>query len=281
MVKKRSPPSKQREEMPTKRSDSVKKMIVLLSMILIGILLIVYRSDNQYWSDKFITYNQILFGISALLLVLIILVVLMDIKRIIMHELLGFIIFLIGALIIMLVPAQNLLGLELGEMSIGLYAAGAAVIVIGTLVLMRNGGFIGVCFFSVIINALVSAFYVFGNTKAIQYNSNTLLLINISIIFFIISFILLIYHDVKFLYLAKIIKEERVFRGNKNYKKALTYCEKALRIYPFFATAWNNKGNVLINMGKKKDAIKCYQRALEINPEYMPAKKNLQLVQKA
>jgi len=281
MVKKRSPPSKQREEMPTKRSDSVKKMIVLLSMILIGILLIVYRSDNQYWSDKFITYNQILFGISALLLVLIILVVLMDIKKIIMHELLGFIIFLIGALIIMLVPAQNLLGLELGEMSIGLYAAGAAVIVIGTLVLMRNGGFIGVCFFSVIINALVSAFYVFGNTKAIQYNSNTLLLINISIIFFIISFILLIYHDVKFLYLAKIIKEERVFRGNKNYKKALTYCEKALRIYPFFATAWNNKGNVLINMGKKKDAIKCYQRALEINPEYMPAKKNLQLVQKA
>ena len=83
----------------------------------------------------------------------------------------------------------------------------------------------------------------------------------------------------KFFYLAKIIQDERAARGKKKYNEALKYCDKAIRIYPYFATAWNNKGNVLINMGKKKDALKCYKKALKINPDYMPAKKNIQLIQ--
>ena len=87
--------------------------------------------------------------------------------------------------------------------------------------------------------------------------------------------------DIKFFYLAKLIKEERGFRRKKDFKKALSYCNKALTLYPYFATAWNNKGNLLINMGKKKDAIECYEKAIEINPNYKPAKKNLQVAKRS
>ena len=39
-------------------------------------------------------------------------------------------------------------------------------------------------------------------------------------------------------------------------------------------------GNVYFNMGKADEAIKCYQRALNINPNYGNAKKNLTVVSK-
>ena len=280
MVNKAITPSQDKIVKPKSVRESAKKMIVLFSMILIGLLLIMYKSNYEYWSDQFITFNKILFGVSILLLVMIIAIAVMDFKRIIKHELLGFIIFLIGALILVLGPTGNYLGLgSLNESSSVLFAVGGIIIVISTIILMRTGGFLGVCLFSVIINTLVSAFYMFVETEAIQYNSNVLILINLSIVFFIISFILLIYHDVKFFYLAKIIQDERAARGKKKYNEALKYCDKAIRIYPYFATAWNNKGNVLINMGKKKDALKCYKKALKINPDYMPAKKNIQLIQ--
>ena len=88
----------------------------------------------------------------------------------------------------------------------------------------------------------------------------------------------MVYNEIKFFYLAKLMREEKSFRSKKEYNKALTYCEKALRIYPFFVTGWNNKGNVLINLGKKKEAIVCYKKALEINPNYAPAKNNLKVM---
>jgi tetratricopeptide (TPR) repeat protein len=37
--------------------------------------------------------------------------------------------------------------------------------------------------------------------------------------------------------------------------------------YPNDATAWNNKGMSLDNLGKHKEAIACYDKALEINPD--------------
>jgi tetratricopeptide (TPR) repeat protein len=280
MIKKGSGSSSSKSKGGTETKETMRKLVVLLSMILIGILLIVYRSNYEYWADQFITYNQILFGISLLLLIIILLVFLMDFRNIIKHELLGTIIFFIGALIFMLIPAGNFLGVGgLSENSIALFAAGGVIIAIGSILLMRTGGFVGVCVLSILINTMVSAYHVFGDTSATQYNSNTYLMTNFSILFFIICFILLIYHDLKFFYLASLIKEEKSLRRKKEYKKALSYCEKALLIYPYFATAWNNKGNVLVNMGKKKDAIQCYKRALNINPNYIPAKKNLQQFQ--
>ena len=264
---------------PAQAGATARKMVVLVSMILIGILLIIYKSNYTYWADQFITFNTILLGISALLLVLISLTIAMNLKRILLHELKGFVIFLVGALIFILIPSRNYLGLSsIGEFSTVLYVIGGIIIIIGAIVLMRLGGFISVCFFGVLINTIVAAYYVFINTGANQYTANTLQMIDLSILFFIISFCLLIYHDLKFFYLANLLKEEKSLRKKKEYKKALLYCEKSLRIYPNFATAWNNKGNILFNMDKKVEAIKCYKKALTINPDYLPAKKNLKLL---
>ena len=31
--------------------------------------------------------------------------------------------------------------------------------------------------------------------------------------------------------------------------------------------AWNNKGNALVDLGKPEEAIKCFDKALELNPD--------------
>lgn len=258
-----------------------KKMVVLFAMIIIGIVLIGYKSNYEYWADQFIAYNQILFGVSILLLIVVLLVALLDIKHIFKHELLGSIFFAIGGLIIVMFDARTYLGIgEASDNVTGFIVVGAIIIAIGTLILMRTGGFVGVCLGGIIINIVVAGFYMFDQTSAIQYNSNTALYINLSIVYFIISFLLLGYHDLKFFYLAKLMRAENTFRRKKEYKNALNYCNKALKIYPFFVAAWNNKGNVLYNMGKTNDAVKCYKKALTLNPNYIPARRNLQMMKR-
>jgi tetratricopeptide (TPR) repeat protein len=49
-------------------------------------------------------------------------------------------------------------------------------------------------------------------------------------------------------------------------KEALTYFDKALQIMPRFDAAWLNKGVVLAKSGRDEDALVCYGKAIEINP---------------
>ena len=94
------------------------------------------------------------------------------------------------------------------------------------------------------------------------------------------SFILFLYHDLKFFFLSKIVKQGNKYRKEKKYSQALKCFNKTLKIYPLFTTAWNNMGNVYYNQGKPNEAIKCYQKALDINPNYGNAKKNIAVVSK-
>ena len=75
MVSKKGTPEKDEVDKSFKPSDTTRKLVVLLCMIIIGILLIIYRSNYQYWAEQFGTYNQILFGVSIILLFMIIIVV--------------------------------------------------------------------------------------------------------------------------------------------------------------------------------------------------------------
>ena len=61
------------------------------------------------------------------------------------------------------------------------------------------------------------------------------------------------------------------FLGSKKYEDALECFDRAIEIDPDYEGAWNNKGTTLSRMGKYEDAIKCYDRALKINPKYIPA----------
>jgi tetratricopeptide (TPR) repeat protein len=51
------------------------------------------------------------------------------------------------------------------------------------------------------------------------------------------------------------------------YKEAIEYYDKALEIDPKFALTLYNKGNALYHLGKYNEAIECYDKALEIDPK--------------
>jgi tetratricopeptide (TPR) repeat protein len=49
-------------------------------------------------------------------------------------------------------------------------------------------------------------------------------------------------------------------------KDAIKAYDKALEINPKLAKAWNNRGVILRDLGKNKDALKSYDKALEMDP---------------
>jgi len=62
-------------------------------------------------------------------------------------------------------------------------------------------------------------------------------------------------------------------------KEALACFDKALEILPRFDAAWLDKGVALAKLGRTNEAVKCYERALEINPKSADAWYNLGIAQ--
>ena len=50
------------------------------------------------------------------------------------------------------------------------------------------------------------------------------------------------------------------------YEEAIECFDKAIEINPDFVCAWHGKGRVLYEQGKYEEAIKCYDKAIEIDP---------------
>ncbi|AEF95692.1 tetratricopeptide repeat protein [Methanotorris igneus] len=65
------------------------------------------------------------------------------------------------------------------------------------------------------------------------------------------------------------------------YLEAIECYDKALEIEPDFVEAWNNKGLALYELGRYSEAIKCYDKALEIDPNFAVAWYNKGLALKA
>ena len=49
-------------------------------------------------------------------------------------------------------------------------------------------------------------------------------------------------------------------------EEAIACYDRALEIDPRFTVAWNAKGRVLSDLGRKEEAVVCYDQALEIGP---------------
>jgi hypothetical protein len=60
-----------------------------------------------------------------------------------------------------------------------------------------------------------------------------------------------------------------------NLNKALTDCEIALQLDPYFAEAHNLRGLILDEMGRTDDAIAAYREAIRLNPSLDEARSNL------
>jgi tetratricopeptide (TPR) repeat protein len=54
----------------------------------------------------------------------------------------------------------------------------------------------------------------------------------------------------------------------KHPEEQFEYYTKVLEIDPKLANAWNSKGNVLRLLGKHDEAIRCFDKAFEINPKF-------------
>lgn len=57
----------------------------------------------------------------------------------------------------------------------------------------------------------------------------------------------------------------------KKYGNALECFDKAIKINPKYAEAYNEKGNALLILGKVDEAIKCFTKATKINEKYIAA----------
>ena len=62
------------------------------------------------------------------------------------------------------------------------------------------------------------------------------------------------------------IEKGYVLNDQGKYLEAIECFNKALEIDPEYAEAWNNKGISLRKLGRYEEAIECYDKALEINP---------------
>jgi tetratricopeptide (TPR) repeat protein len=52
------------------------------------------------------------------------------------------------------------------------------------------------------------------------------------------------------------------------YEEALRCSDKAIELNPNLVHGWNSKGFALNRLGKYKEAIECYDRAIEIGPNH-------------
>ena len=59
--------------------------------------------------------------------------------------------------------------------------------------------------------------------------------------------------------------------SDKSLKELEDYCSKMVEKFPKSADAWYYKGSSNLCLGKPKEAIDCYDKALKINPELLEA----------
>jgi tetratricopeptide (TPR) repeat protein len=77
----------------------------------------------------------------------------------------------------------------------------------------------------------------------------------------------------------QLLLKEYVLKGNehhfkKEYSEAIEWYDKAIEINPNYVDAWNNKGIALEYSGKHKEAIEYYDKALQLDPKYVDAWNN-------
>ena len=58
------------------------------------------------------------------------------------------------------------------------------------------------------------------------------------------------------------------FQDLGKYDEALKAYDKAIEIDPHYAEAWNNKGTALCSQGKHDEAIQAFDKAIELNPQF-------------
>jgi tetratricopeptide (TPR) repeat protein len=72
-------------------------------------------------------------------------------------------------------------------------------------------------------------------------------------------------------------KGMEIFTREGDYKRALPYFERAIKLDRRFAEAWYYSGNCLAQLHEYQSAIKAYMEAIKVKPHYAEAHYNLGL----
>ncbi len=59
----------------------------------------------------------------------------------------------------------------------------------------------------------------------------------------------------------------RALRNSKKYEEAIKAFDKVIEINPKNSLAWDDKGDLLERLGKYNEAMKVYDKAIEIYPQ--------------
>jgi tetratricopeptide (TPR) repeat protein len=66
-------------------------------------------------------------------------------------------------------------------------------------------------------------------------------------------------------------------RETRHAPESLSEARNCLRLIPDYAGAWNLIGNVQLDLGEPREALRAYQKAVELKPAYVNARYNLAL----
>lgn len=69
-------------------------------------------------------------------------------------------------------------------------------------------------------------------------------------------------------------------RNDGKKEEALKYLKMAISIAPHYCNAYNAMGNCLDEMGRYEEAIKKYEKVLELNPQHTEARFKREMIQK-
>lgn len=135
----------------------------------------------------------------------------------------------------------------------------------------KTMGFAGVLLFAGIVFVFLSVIEVYVMINDSDFHPFRIGCLSVSIIIGVMALIIGYktfkeIHDFKMPESNK--EEEFVSKGLDlvnidNYEEALKYFDKALEINPKNSLAWHSKGVMLVKLGKNEEAIKCYDKALE------------------
>lgn len=276
------PPAKTEPEVRGINRWASREGLIVLSLVLIFIFSIMRIIFGDTWSSITSAF-QVLSGVIFFMFIIIAIVgawfLIKGRARIWAQEREGLLLFIIGTMLTVLVPIAGAAAGESPEVFFGknmwVLGFGTALVILGAIVTAWFGGFFTIWFFGLVHYLVMSSHEAFLlSIYTHHYGPYDQFYNSLGLALIIVSLLLLVYHELKFFYLGKLLRRGSVLRRQGRYQEALRPLHKALRLYPRYATAWNNKGNVLYNLGRYAEAITCYDKALAYAPGYHTATKN-------
>ncbi len=262
--------------------------IVTSGFLFLSVFLIYNSAGEFFTQDSFMSFASNMLGITSLFIILGAIPLLYRIKEVLAYEILPAVIFLIGSLIIIFIPARIPFGVMpdsplWSPVDIFLAVVGCVFIAISAYMSFYRKRYILTWYIGLITFIFVSAhelFHLVSWTGSFGPYDRALATLSLFLIFlgFILYILKLISDYILIRKLPKIndlINRAQAERKEGKKEDSLLHLRQCKGTYPWNPVAWNNMGNVYMDMEKEDKAEKCYKRALFINPQYEFALNNL------